>query len=175
MRWDGRRMVVDPVRRGIVKTGLCIGALASAWVGGCASPPAVGPLLRVVERAIADESDRLDVDRQRGQAWVDQQREALTDGFEADLSAQASLSADWVRDHALVYALAREAMARHEIELRREYEQRQANLNDARRAQQAAVMLVEQQDGLLSVLPDPRRWLSDAVGPAGAAVKEDAP
>jgi len=128
---------------------------------GCASPPAVAPLMRVVDAAIADAHDQLAVDRDRAGDWVDQQRAGLTDAFEADLAARTDLSADWVRDHAMVYAVAREAMARHEAKLDHEYQTRRANLRDARRAQRAAIRLIEQHDALFEAVPDARRWLRD--------------
>jgi len=128
---------------------------------GCASPPAVGPLLRVVDRALADSHDQLEGDRQRAAQWVDQQRATLTDAFDADLASRDELSVEWVRDHALVFAAAREAIARHEMTLAREYDQRQANLRDARRAHQTAIELIEQHDALFQAVPDARRWLGD--------------
>jgi len=134
---------------------------AAMALSGCASPPAVGPLLRVVDRALADTHERIDVDRRRVTGWIEQQRAAVTDAFEADLAEQQVLTADWVRDHARVYAAANEALARHEMTVAREYDQRQANLRDARRAQQAAIELIEQQDTLFEAVPDARRWLRD--------------
>jgi len=131
-------------------------------LGGCASPPAVTPLLRVVDRAMADAHDQLETDRPRAAEGIDRQRQALTDAFEADLQGQATLEPDWVRDHAMVYALAREVLMRHSVTLQQEFDVRQANLRDARRAQSTAIELIEQHDALFQAVPDARRWLRDS-------------
>lgn len=130
-------------------------------LGGCASPPAVTPLLRVVDQAIEDAHDQLGVDRQRAASSIDRQRQALTDAFDADLADQTTLTTTWVRDHAMVYATAREVLTQHAAELKREFDTRQANLRDARRAQRAAIELIEQQDALFKAVPDARRWLGE--------------
>ena len=130
-------------------------------MASCASPPAVGPLLAVVDRAIAGEQQRLKVDLQRHIARVSGDRDVLTRAFDADLQTQQELTADWVRDHAMVYAVAREALAEHATALEAEAVQRQKNLADARRAQRAAIGLIEQQDQLFAAVPDARRWLAD--------------
>ncbi|MFA7235877.1 MAG: hypothetical protein WC058_03345 [Phycisphaeraceae bacterium] len=126
---------------------------------GCASPPAVSPLMRVVTQALQQEQAMLATDQQRTAAWMDQQRAMLKAAFDADMNEQQTLDKAWVNDHAAVYVAARETLLRHELELQRQNEQRRENMTDAMAAQQRAMQLIERQDALLAAVPDARRWL----------------
>lgn len=142
--------------------GLAMMMLMAAAVGGltgCASPPAVSPLMRVVTQALQQEQAMLQTDQQRTTAGMDQQRAMLKAAFDADMNERQTLDKAWVNDHAAVYVAAREALLRHELELERQNEQRRENLTDAMAAQQRAVQLIEQQDALMANVPDARRWL----------------
>jgi len=135
---------------------LAASLIASA--AGCASPPSVVPLLTVVDKALAAEGNALETDAERREAWFEQSRRALADAFEADLAAQSELERQWVRDHAGVYAAAREALARREIVQQQALQTRRENLAVARDAQRRAIQLIQRQDRLFDDVPDVRRW-----------------
>jgi hypothetical protein len=149
--------------------GLLFGAMALL---GCASPPSVLPLIRIADRALAEESQNLDADGRRIAAWLDQQRQSLADALEADVRAQAGLDAEWVMTGTQAYAAAREALLRHELSLELQRQRRRQNLQAASAALQRAAGLIEQQDRLLEPIPDLRRWL---VAPEAAHVSKGNP
>ena len=116
---------------------------------GCASPPSVAPLLRVVDAELRREAQRLELDARRDAEAVDQARRSLADAYDGDLARREALTAEWVRDATDVYVAAREALVRHEMNLRAEREQRARNLHAAGEAQRRAIQLIEQHDGLI--------------------------
>ena len=128
-------------------------------LGGCASPPAVGPLMRVVQKALRQEQAMVQTDQQRTTAAMDQRRATLKAAFDADMNEQTALDKQWVDEQVSVYVAAREALVRHELDMQQQYQQRQQNLGDALAAQQRAIELIERQDALFASLPDARRWL----------------
>lgn len=137
--------------------------LAGALSVGCQSPPAVGPLLDVVYQAVASEQDQLEADRQRFAALADQQRAALADAFDADLAAVDQLDRRWVAEAAGAYALARELLARNQVQVDHQMQTRQRNLQLSRRALQRARALLAAHDRLFDMVPDLRRPLEQAI------------
>lgn len=131
--------------------------LAAGGLGACASPPSLLPLLRVANRAIAQESQLLNADGDRAAAWLDDQRATLAAAFEADLREQANLDPQWVLTATQAYTAAREALARHEAALDRERSTRRDNLRAASEAIRRAIDLTELQDQLFADIPDLRR------------------
>lgn len=141
-----------------------------AGPAACTAPPSVSPLLRMAEEAMRAESQRLAADVERDVQRIDQTRAALAAAFDADLRQRDALDARWVTDAAEVYAAAREALARHEMALRRERDQRAANLHVAANATRRAVQLIERQDALITrtLGTDTWAWLT-AWDPASSA------
>jgi hypothetical protein len=122
-------------------------------LSGCASPPSVAPLMRVVETALGDEVEHVAADERRMALWYSQQRDALADAFGADLAAQSTLAPDWVSDHVRVYVAAREALAEAGVRARQQYAVRRDNLLLAAAAQRRARELIEKQDQLIAQVP----------------------
>lgn len=138
-----------------------VGAVVlAAVVGGCASPPAVMPLMQSARQAMQEERRLLEEDAERHRAHFEQQREAIADGFEADLERRESLDPAWVMQGVRAYTMAREQLLRQELELRRQVEQRRRNLNHASAALDRAAGLLRQRDRLLGeVMPsDASLW-----------------
>lgn len=131
--------------------GLCVCVLmaAVASVAGCATPPSVAPLLRVTERAMLEESGRLAGDTERDRAFTRQSLGSLEDAYRRDLEQVGELTPQWVLEATAVYVAARDAVVRHEQELAREREIRADNLRAAAAAARRAILLTEQQAGLL--------------------------
>src|ERR1041385_1626110 len=91
----------DGGRRGVGRWMLnverwMLGCLFPLALQACASPPSLLPLLRVADKAIAQESQLLDADAARSTAWLDEQRATLAAAFEADLREQTTLDPEWV-------------------------------------------------------------------------------
>ncbi len=122
----------------------------AAVLGGCGSPPAVTPLLRVAERAVREEARRVEADGERDRLRLADARRSLDVAYDADLSTRDRLTPDWVRDATAVYVGAREALVRHEYALAAERDARRANLLLAADAARRATELLEQQDALIT-------------------------
>lgn len=120
-----------------------------AIAAGCTSPPSVAPLLRVTERALLEESDRLGQSVERDKDYTRQTLRVLEDAYHRDLMQADELTPQWVREAISVYVAARESLLEHEMTLIREHETRAENLRDAALATQRAIALIEQQDNLL--------------------------
>ncbi len=116
---------------------------------GCATPPSVAPLLRVTERALAEESGRLARDVQRDRAYTRQVLGSLEDAYRRDLEQVDGLTPQWVLEATAVYITAREAAVRNEQALALERDNRADNLRAAAAATRRAILLIEQHDGLL--------------------------
>ncbi len=129
---------------------------------GCTSPPSVAPLLRVTERALLEESDRLSRNVERDKSYTRQSLGVLEDAYHRDLMQTDVLTPQWVREATAVYVAARESVLEHEASLIREHEARAENLRDAAAATRRAIALIEQQDSLLrGVMGDDLRRLLD--------------
>ena len=155
--------------RSPVKPHRCSGSIwfvmaTALALGGCATPPSVAPLLRVTERALLQESDRLRDDAERDAEYVRQTLGVLEDGYSRDLDQVESLTPDWVREATSVYVTAREIIIQHQNTLARERNHRAENLKTAALAERRAIVLIEQQDRLLTgaVGEDLRRLISGA-------------
>ena len=118
--------------------------------GGCAAPPSVVPLLRVVDQALTREANRLAEDGARDVQFIEQTRRSLEAAFDADLLQTDQLSVQWVRDAVGVYVSAQEALLRHEMKLQTDRGQQKENLLAAAQAQRRAISLIEQQDQLIT-------------------------
>lgn len=138
--------------------GRPIWCLVAVMLMGCASPPSVAPLMRVVDDALNRERALLATDAQQHDRWYTQQRETLRRGFEADLRNQQAPDHKWMADHVAVYVAAREALLQAALGQRAASEQRIDNLRMASTAQRRALALIEQQDELFGHTPDLRRW-----------------
>ena len=136
--------------------------VAALFVGGCATPPPVAPLLRVTERALQQESDRLGDDAERDGEYVRQTLQILESAYNRDLEQVESLTPDWVMEATKVYVTAREAIVRHQNQLTQERNRRADNLKSAALATRRAIALIQQQDRLLkgAVDEDLRRLIS---------------
>jgi hypothetical protein len=146
-------------RRNRLTPCLVLTVLVATFVGGCASPPSVVPLLEQTQRVLREERRLLAADAERSEAWFDQQRSALAAAFEADLAARDALNAEWVRTGVTAYVAAREALVEQETQLARQRQVRMQNLDLASLAQRRAIALIQQQDDLLSWTPDLRQWI----------------
>lgn len=120
---------------------------------GCGSPPAITPLLRVSQAAMAQEIEHLQTDVERDNQHIQQTLNALDTAFSADLVQAAEneqLTPEWVEDAMAVYVPAREAVVRHEASLQQQRLRRQENLQAAMLAQNRAQQLLEKQDQLIT-------------------------
>jgi len=147
--------------------------VGSFVVGACTAPPSVAPLLRVAERAMVEEAAHVEGDATRDAAQLRQMRAALTAGFDADLAANESPSAGWVKGAAEGYAAAREELARHEAALRVERETRADNLRAAAEAQQRAISLIERQDELITRTIGLDAWRMQFNRPLGGLTRKE--
>lgn len=167
-------MTRNETRTRIGKGGVAAGVVGvvMAVSSGCTSPPSVTPLLHVAEQAMRDEAQRLAEDAERDTQQVEQVRASLTAGFEADLHEREVMDVAWVADAAEVYAAAREALARHEMRLHQQREQRATNLHLAADATARARRLLDRQDALIldTVGTDLWRWLQAPTSGEPAAV-----
>ena len=125
------------------------GVLLVGGLVGCSTPPSVAPLLRVTERVLVEESGRLAEDAERDGAYTRQVLGSLEDAYRRDLEQAGELTPGWVLEATMVYVAAREAVVRHEQSLARERGNRADNLRAAAAATRRAILLIEQQDGLL--------------------------
>jgi len=138
-------------------------ALAAAASGGCGSPPSVIPVLRVVERVLADEAQHIvEADALRDRHSLDQARRSLSDAYRADLAETETLSPHWVQQATDVYVAAREALLRQEFDLARQRGVRIENLRLAAEAQSRAIAILQQQDRLLMQTVGLDLWRLDA-------------
>lgn len=149
--------LVDMIARRSFAGVLCV--ILVGYAGGCGSSPSVVPLLNSVQRVLEQEAELVNSDAERQRGWLEQQKKSLQDGFGADLSAREKLDAVWVKDHTDVYVAAREALVEHEMRCNVAFGRRLENLAAAKRAQERAVGLIEEQDRLFERVPDLRRWL----------------
>lgn len=132
--------------------------LAGMSIGGCASPPSVVLLLRSVERVLDEEQRLVREDAARQVQQIQQTLMALQQAFEQDLRAQSTLTPEWVLEATAVYVAACQELVRHQMELDRQYQQRQENLQLARQAQERAVSLLEKQDELIERVLGVEGW-----------------
>jgi hypothetical protein len=123
--------------------------LSPVLLMGCSTPPSVAPLLRVTERALVAESGRLQEDAERDKTYTRQVLGSLDDAYRRDLEQAETLTPGWVLEATTVYVAARDAVIRHEQSLTRERDNRADNLRAAATATRRAILLIEQQDGLL--------------------------
>jgi len=117
---------------------------------GCASPPSVAPLLRVSERALMREAGEQAIDAQRDAEHIRQAMRSLEQAYNQDLAQTQELTEQWVREATKAYVAAREALLRHEHALSQERRARVDNLQAAASATRRAIVLIEQQDKLLT-------------------------
>jgi hypothetical protein len=133
---------------------------AAVFLAGCTSPPSVAPLLHITERALLEESARLDQDTERDRLYVRQTLGSLEDAYYRDLDETDQLTPEWVRGATSIYVIAREAVIEHEASLTHERGVRAENLRNAATATRRAIALIEQQDQLLrGVVGDDLRHL----------------
>lgn len=144
------------MKRTLAKRRAAALLMGLAALGGCAAPPSVVPLLEVAAEAVRAEAVRLDADAERDRQQVQARRQALADGFAADLRLRPALDAEWVASAAEVYAYARETLVRHEHALGEERRQRRENLELALQAHRRAIELLERHETLLRRVADLR-------------------
>ena len=116
----------------------------------CTSPPSVTPLLRATDRALEAEARHLQTDLAQTQQSLNQSRLTLEQGFIKDLETQTILDKQWVLEASELYAVAREQLLIHQMEIERQYQHRRDNLELASQAQQRAITLLENQDRLIT-------------------------
>lgn len=132
-----------------------LGMLMALFLSGCSTPPSVAPLIRVTERVLLEESQRLARDAERDRVYTDQLLRSLEEAYGRDLEEAPGLTPAWVREATTVYVAAREAIVEHRDHLAQQRNDRIDNLNAAASAARRAVALVEQQDRLLGAAADP--------------------
>ena len=109
---------------------------------------ALAPLLRVAERALIEESERLEADARRDAEQMRGDLATLEDGFNRDLEQAEALTPQWVREATSVYVSARETVVRYQNAQIRDLNNRADNLKLAASATGRAISLVERQDRL---------------------------
>lgn len=117
---------------------------------GCATPPSVGPLLDVADRALRDESAMLEHDIAQQRDHLAETRQHLAAAFDRDLAETNELDRQWVREAVMVYIEAREALVRHEATLAEHYRLRADNLAVGRQAIERAKGVLIIRDQLLT-------------------------
>ena len=118
---------------------------------GC-TPPSVHSLLDLSQQVIERETQHLDEDIARDQLHYQQLRTSLDAAFDADVQQTDDLSPQYVREARQVYAAAREAITRSELQVIDARRARQQNLQAAMHLQQRAASLIEQRDDLVMEL-----------------------
>jgi hypothetical protein len=131
------------------RIGLGIVLLAVTALAGCATPRSVAPLLRVTERALIEASQRLAEDAERDREYARQTLGSLENAYRQDLEGTRELTPAWVLEATAVYVAAREAVLEHQQALATERDIRADNLRAAASATRRAIVLTEQQDGVL--------------------------
>jgi len=136
--------------------------LAVLMMTGCTTPPSVAPLLRITERALHEESLRIQDDTRRDSERMRGALESLEEGFNRDLEQKETLTPDWVREATTVYIAAREMVVSHQNALTQDRIIRADNLAAAASATRRAISLIEGQDRLFDGVMDEdlRRLLS---------------
>lgn len=124
--------------------------ILSALLMGCASPPAVTPLLRVVEEALRDEAARVEAEASVEAQRAEQTRRMLADVYRADLLQRDALDVAWIEEATAVYVAACEDVLRHELDQQAASQHRASNLRTAASAQRRAIQLLDRQDDLIT-------------------------
>lgn len=122
------------------------------WISlanGCTSPPAVTPLLRVVDQTLRKEAAWIEAEAVIDSQRAEQTRRVLADAYRADLRQRDTLDVAWVEEATTVYIAAREAVLRNEFDQKAARQQRTTNLRSAAAAQRRAIYLLERQDDLI--------------------------
>lgn len=137
---------------------------------GCSTPPSVTPLLRVTERALLDEVQRLQADARRGDEAMRASLASLEDGYNRDLEQAEALTPTWIREATTVYVAAREAVIEHRAEVAHEHDTRADNLMAAAESVRRAADLIDRRDRLLDgvFVEDLQRLMA----PAGRGIRE---
>jgi len=133
----------------------CAVAVAGVLFGlapGCGTPPSVQPLLTLSQQVMLEEAGRVSLDRQRDEQRVQQSLETLEAAFAADLRLQGAIESGWVLSAVRGYTAAREAVVRHQLEMRSERERREASLRQAAALNGRAVRILQQRDALVDRL-----------------------
>lgn len=152
------RCVARTRRREAVAGCLLVWMVAA---GGCSAPPSIVPLMRAAERVMVEERRAIGEDGARRAVWLEERRESLAAGFEADLTERERLDVAWVLEGVGAYTASREALLNHEWELRERAATRRENLALAGAALRRGMGLIERQDRLFERVPNLRRWLRD--------------
>ena len=129
---------------------LFLALLAIIILCGCSTPSSVVPLLQITERALTEESARLEDDAKREQANTRSNLDALEDAYLRDLQQAEQLTPQWVSEATAVYVIARETLLTHQASLAEAQRGRAENLRTAASATKRAIVLIEQQEGLLN-------------------------
>jgi len=143
------------------------------WLVGCSTPPSVAPLLRVTERALLQESQRIRDDIRRDTEQTRGTLQALEDGFNQDLEQVQALTPQWVREATAVYVAARETIVRYQNRVAQDRHRRADNLQAAASATRRAINMLEQQDRLLDGVIDVD--LRRLIGKTEMSLKESYP
>jgi len=131
------------------KAAICIYVLIVITATGCEAPRSVVPLLEITERALLEEAERLHDDSERDRMYSRQALSQLEEGYRQDLEQTQTLTAEWVLEATRVYTTAREAVLKHQASLEAERQARAENLQVAASATRRALLLLQEQSGLL--------------------------
>lgn len=124
--------------------------ILSALLMGCTSPPAVTPLLRVVEGALRDEAARVEAEASVEAQRAEQTRRMLADAYRADLLQRDAMDVAWIEEATAVYVAAREGVLRRELAQQAALQYRASTLSTAATAQRRAIQLLDRQDDLIT-------------------------
>ncbi|MBI1335826.1 MAG: hypothetical protein GC164_02560 [Phycisphaera sp.] len=125
---------------------------------GCAAPPSVTPLMRMVQQSLEQEAGYLEHDTQLQSQHTALVLDTLESAFEKDLRERGSLDPQWVLDATRAYTAAREQVVLQDARLTASRTQRIENLLASVEAQQHAIGLLDQQDQLLISVLGTEGW-----------------
>ncbi|GAB4109673.1 MAG: hypothetical protein Kow00105_18430 [Phycisphaeraceae bacterium] len=131
------------------KAAIYVSVLTLITVTGCEAPRSVVPLLEITERALLEEAERLHEDAARDRMYSRQALSQLEEGYRQDLEQTQALTTEWVLEATRVYTTAREAVLKHQASLEAERRARAENLQVAASATRRALLLLQEQCGLL--------------------------
>ena len=116
------------------------------------TPPSVHGLLDLSGQVIASETQHIEDDIARDRLHFNQLRQSLDAAFDTDVAQTSELTPQYVREARQVYAAAREAVTRNELQTIQSRRTRQRNLQAAMHLQQRAAALIHRRDDLVTEL-----------------------
>jgi len=132
------------------KTTILMSLLFVMMAAGCETPRSVTPLLKLTEKALLEEAQRLHDDAERDRMHSLQTLSRLEEAYRKDIEQAQTLTVEWVLEATRIYTTARETVLKHRASLEAERQARRENLQAAAEATRRALLLLHEQDDLLT-------------------------